>query len=183
MSIRSGALNLVMRSSRAVWQSSAAIFSNLRLRFAEPRRHWGQLLPRSGSGQTTQTSVDSLSAFFLAIRRLARAVLDPYRSAHKAESRADLVFQKTLVRKVQLDGAIGEQNEPRRRDRGLRHVINLHPFGDGNRGALEVDAAEEAIHLTGADALAALARDQGEGGEEFVEVLSRRSRDENDWRI
>ena len=54
--------------------------------------------------------------------RISRPVLDPDRRSYKSEGFADLVFEKALVGKVQLDGAVGEQHERGRRDRSLRHV-------------------------------------------------------------
>ena len=54
--------------------------------------------------------------------RISRPVLDPDRRSYKSEGLADLVFEKALVGKVQLDGAVGEQHERGRRDRSLRHV-------------------------------------------------------------
>ena len=54
---------------------------------------------------------------------LTRPLLDPDRRAHESEGFANLVFQKALVGEVQLHLAVGEEDERRRRDRGLRHVI------------------------------------------------------------
>src|SRR5215475_6912749 len=89
---------------------------------------------------------------------IPRAVLDPDRCSHKTKSFPDLVLQKALVGEVQFDCAIGEQNERRRRHVGLSHVENLHALAHGHGGALEVDVLEEAIHFSGADALAAFPR-------------------------
>src|SRR5262249_49827704 len=58
--------------------------------------------------------------------------LDPDRRAQEAEGTADLVFQKTLIRKVQLHLAIGEEDERRRGHSGLCEVENLHALAYGN---------------------------------------------------
>src|SRR5205823_594724 len=57
------------------------------------------------------------------------AVLDPDRRAFKAESFADLVFQKTLIREVKLHCAISEQDKGGRGSRRLGHVLNTDALG------------------------------------------------------
>src|ERR1035438_9997816 len=87
--------------------------------------------------------------------RISCSVLDPDWCAQKSESFADLIFEKTLVGKVELDGAVGEEHERRRGDRRLRHVQNLHALAHRDGGAVEVHALDEAVHLRGGYALAA----------------------------
>ena len=50
----------------------------------------------------------------LATLFVSRPVLDPDRGADKPKRCANLVFQKSLIREVQLHHPIGEQNERRR---------------------------------------------------------------------
>ena len=42
---------------------------------------------------------------------VASAILDPDGSTQEAEGFADLVFQKALIGKVELYGAVGEEDE------------------------------------------------------------------------
>jgi len=84
---------------------------------------------------------------------------EPDGGSDEAEGLAHLVFQKALEAEVQLHIAVCEQDEGRRSDRRLRHVIDLYALVHRNRGALEVDVGEEAVHLACRDALAALACD------------------------
>src|SRR5580692_8097098 len=53
-------------------------------------------------------------------------VLNPNRRPQEPKSLAYLVLQKPLIRKVQLNGPVGEKHKRRRRDRGLSHVKNFH---------------------------------------------------------
>src|SRR5437868_5879056 len=82
-----------------------------------------------------------------AVRSIVSPILDPDWRAYKAEGAANLVLQETLVRKVQLHGPIGKQNECRRRDCRLGQIVNLHTFAGGNGRAVEIDLFEEAIHF------------------------------------
>ena len=99
---------------------------------------------------------------------IARAVFDPNWRTHEAEGMSDLVFQKTLVRKMEFHGPIGEEDEGGGRDGGLGHVVDFHALTDGNGGALEVDVFQEAVHLAGSDALAALGGDFLDKGQNLV---------------
>ena len=56
---------------------------------------------------------------------------------------------------MQLDAAIGEEDERGRSNRGLSHVENLYPLPHGNRSAFEVHMLEEPVHVRCRDALAA----------------------------
>jgi hypothetical protein len=69
---------------------------------------------------------------------------------------------------VQLDVAVGEEDEGGRGDGGLGHVEDANALGHGHRRALEVDLVEEAVHLPGGDALAAL----GGHGHDLVQHAS-----------
>ena len=91
-----------------------------------------------------------------------RAVLDPDRRAQKAERIANPILQEALIGEVQLDGTIGEQYKRRWRNRGLRHVKDLHSLAHGNRRPIEIDALEKSIHLGSADTLAAFVGDSFE---------------------
>ena len=71
---------------------------------------------------------------------------------------------------MELDVAVGEEDEGGRGDGGLRHVIDFDAAVHGDRGALEVDVGEEAVHLAGGDALAALAGDQFDFLEERLDA-------------
>ena len=84
---------------------------------------------------------------------------------------------------MQLHRAIDEQNERRRRNRSLRHVQNAHALIHRNRGALEIDLRQEAVHRSGRNALAALFRHQIERRVEPRNVLAGRCRDEHERSI
>jgi len=85
---------------------------------------------------------------------------EPDGGTDEAEGGADLVGEEALEGEVEFDVAVGEEDEGGRGDGGLRHVIDFDAAVHGNRGALEVDVGEEAVHLAGGDSLAALAGDQ-----------------------
>ncbi len=108
---------------------------------------------------------------------------EPDGRAFKAEGGADLILEKTLERKVQFDGAVGEEDEGWRRDGSLSHVVNADAFGHGNAGALEIDFVEEAIHLAGGDALAALGGDAEDHVENAGDIAAFGGGDEEDWSV
>ena len=85
---------------------------------------------------------------------------EPDGGADEAEGGADLVGEEALEGEVETDVAVGEEDEGGRGDGGLGHVIDFDAAVHGDRGALEVDVGEEAVHLAGGDALAALAGDE-----------------------
>ncbi len=114
---------------------------------------------------------------------VAGADLEPDGRAGEAEGVADLVFEEALVGEVQFHLAVGEEDEGRRSDGGLRHVVDPDLFRGGNGGALEVDALEEAVHLAGGDALAALRGDERDGLIEAVQVGAVRGGEEDDGRV
>ena len=55
---------------------------------------------------------------------VASADFEPDGCAFKAEGGADLVFKKTLEGEVELDVAVGKEDEGGRSDGSLRHVVN-----------------------------------------------------------
>src|SRR6185503_11589618 len=99
------------------------------------------------------------------------ASFEPDGGADKAEGSPDLVGQEALEGEVEFDVAVGEEDEGGRSDGSLRHVVDLHATLHRNRGLLEVHAAQEAIHLAGGDALAALAGYQLDLFEEAIDSL------------
>src|SRR5262249_26467755 len=103
--------------------------------------------------------------------------------AHKPEGMAYLIFQETLVGEVQFHGAVGEQYEGRRGDVGLRKVENAHALPYGDRGAVEVDGLQKAIHFTRSDAFLAFASDFFEQGKNPINVLAGGGRDEEYGRV
>jgi len=84
---------------------------------------------------------------------------------------------------VQTDVAVGEEDEGGRGDGGLGHVIDFDAAVDGDGGALEVDVGEEAVHLAGGDALAALAGDEFDFLEERLDAEAGGGRDEDKWGV
>src|SRR5262244_2897716 len=109
---------------------------------------------------------------------LTRAILDPDRRADEPKRFPDLIFQKTLVSKMQFHRTVGEQNKGWRRHCRLRHVIDLYALADRNRGALEVDVLQEAVHLAGRNALAALGSNLFQGGKDLFDAFAGVSRNE-----
>src|SRR5947208_28909 len=63
-------------------------------------------------------------------RRLPGSDLDPDWGSHEFEGAANLVFQETLVGKVQLDLAVGEEDECGWGDGGLGEVKNFYALAD-----------------------------------------------------
>jgi len=84
---------------------------------------------------------------------------------------------------VETDVAVGEEDEGGRGDGGLGHVIDADAAIDGDRGALEVDVGEEAVHLAGGDALAALAGDEFDLLEELLDAEAGGGGDEDKWGV
>src|ERR1035441_5775025 len=115
------------------------------------------------------------------------AGFEPDGGADESEGFAYLVGEEALEGEVEFDVLVGEEDEGGWGDGGLGHVVNPDAAVHGDGRALEVDLGEEAVHLAGGDALAALAGVQfdfleeafdafaGGGGEEdergVVEVL------------
>ena len=61
----------------------------------------------------------------MASASVSGAILDPDRRSHETKGTANLIFQKALIGKVELYFAVGKDNESRRGNRRLCHVINL----------------------------------------------------------
>jgi len=77
----------------------------------------------------------------------SRAVFDPDGRSHESERLPDLVFQEAFVREMQLYILVGKENECRRGDGSLGHVIHPDFLSVRDSGALEVDRLQKAIHL------------------------------------
>ena len=99
------------------------------------------------------------------------AGFEPDGGADEAEVFADLVGEEALEGEVEFDVLVGEEDEGGGRDGCLGHVVDLDAAVHGDRGALEVDLGEEAVHLAGGDALAALAGDELDLFEEAFDSL------------
>ena len=108
------------------------------------------------------------------------AGFEPDGGADEAEVFADLVGEEALEGEVEFDVLVGEEDEGRRSDGGLGHVVDLDAAVHGDRGALEVDLGEEAVHLAGGDALAALAGDEFDLLEEAFDSLAVDGGEEDD---
>ena len=108
---------------------------------------------------------------------------EPDGGADEAEGGADLVGEEALEGEVELDVAVGEEDEGGRGDGGLRHIVDADAAVHGDRGALEVDAGEEAVHLAGGDALAALAGDEFNFLEERLDAGAGGGGDEDKWGV
>ena len=102
---------------------------------------------------------------------VAGAGFEPDGGADEAEVFADLVGEEALEGEVELDVLVGEEDERRGGDGGLGHVIDLDAAVHGDGRALEVDLGEEAVHLAGGDALAALTGDEFDLLEEAFDSL------------
>ena len=96
---------------------------------------------------------------------------EPDGAADEAEGRADLVGEEALEGEVQLDVLVGEEDEGRGGDGGLRHIVDADAAIHRDRRLLEVDGGEEAVHLACGDALAALAGDELDFFEEAFDSL------------
>ena len=103
---------------------------------------------------------------------VAGAGFEPDGGADEAEGFADLVGEETLEGEVEFDVLVGEEDEGGWGDGGLGHVVDLDAAVHGDAGALEVDVGEEAVHLAGGDALAALAGDEFDFLEEAFDALA-----------
>ena len=84
---------------------------------------------------------------------------------------------------METDVAVGEEDEGGRGDGGLGHIVDADAAVDGDRGALEVDFGEEAVHLAGGDALAALAGDEFDLLEELLDAEAGGGGDEDEWGV
>ena len=111
------------------------------------------------------------------------AEFEPDGGADEAEGGADLVGEEALEGEVEGDVAVGEEDEGGRGDGGLRHIVDADAAVDGDRGALEVDVGEEAVHLAGGDALAALAGDEFDFAEELLDAEAGGGGDEYEWSV
>jgi len=105
---------------------------------------------------------------------------EPDGGADEAEVFADLVGEEAFEGEVEFDVLVGEEDEGGWGDGGLGHVVDLDAAVHGDGGALEVDFGEEAVHLAGGDALAALAGDELDLFEEAFDSLPRRGGEEDD---
>src|SRR5438105_10868028 len=112
-----------------------------------------------------------------------RPALDPDRRAHKTEFAADLSFQKALIGEVKFYIAVGENNERRRGDGCLGHVENAGAARERNGGAAKIHSLEKAIHLTGGDALVALAGEFLNRGKNLFHAPALLSGDEHHGRV
>jgi hypothetical protein len=114
---------------------------------------------------------------------ISRSGLEPDGGADEAEVFADLVGEEALEGEVEFDVAVGEEDEGWWGDGGLGHVVDADAAVHGNGRALEVDLGEEAVHLAGGDALAALAGDQLDLLEEAFDSLLVGGGEEDDGRV
>src|SRR5579862_6227232 len=62
---------------------------------------------------------------------------------------ADAIFQKSLERKMQFAGAVGEGDKDGRRDPALRQIVEPCGFARGRSGPLKIHFREEPVHLGG----------------------------------
>ena len=108
------------------------------------------------------------------------AGFEPDGGADEAEGFADLVGEEALEGEVEFDVLVGEEDEGGWGDGGLGHVVDLDAAIHRNRRALEVDAGEEAVHLAGGDALAALAGDEFDFFEEALDAAAGGGGEEDD---
>src|ERR1035437_7495337 len=108
------------------------------------------------------------------------ADFEPDGGAYEAEGGADLVGEEALEGEVEFDVLIREQDEGGWGYGGLGHVIDADAAVHGDGRFLEVDLFEEAVHLAGGDALAALAGDEFDLLEEGFDSLARGGGDEDE---
>src|SRR5271167_3475605 len=121
--------------------------------------------------------------FVLRLLGVSGSVLDPDRRSYKSKSFPNLVFEKALVGKVQLDGAVGEKYERGRSNRGLRHVQNFHALAHRDGCPFEIHPLNEAVHLRGGHALAPLGGNLFEQRKDLFRALAALGGDENDGRV
>src|SRR6202044_1219346 len=82
-------------------------------------------------------SIEKWLARLLFLRRVPRPHFEPDRRALEPERLADLVLEEPLKAEMQLDIAVGEENECWRRYSRLRHVEDVQPLGHRNRRTLK----------------------------------------------
>ena len=111
---------------------------------------------------------------------VASAHFEPNWRALKTEGGANLIFEKALEGEVEFDVAVGEEDEGGGSDSGLGHIEDTNAFRHGDAGALEIDAIEEAVHLAGSDAFAALGGNAEDGVENAGDGAALSGGDEED---
>src|SRR5580698_7117622 len=127
----------------------------------------------------------AISFDVLFVRRsfVAGTDLEPDRCAFKPKCCTNLVFEEALEGKMQLDVTVGEKDESGWGNGGLGHVEDADALRHGDAGALEIDLVEEAIHLAGGDALAALGGDAQNRVENARDVAAFSGGDEKHGRV
>ena len=108
------------------------------------------------------------------------AGFEPDGGADEAEVFADLVGEEALEGEVEFDVLVGEEDEGGWGYGGLGHVVDADAAIHRDGCLLEVDGGEEAVHLAGGDALAALAGDEFDFFEEGLDSLPRGGGEEDE---
>src|ERR1700722_2737388 len=114
---------------------------------------------------------------------IPRPIFNPNRRPQKPEGFPNLVLQKSLIRKMELHGAVGEQHKRRRRHRRLRHVENLHARTHRHRRPLEIYSLDETVHGRRWDALPPLGRNLFKQRKDFLRALPCLRRNKYDGRV
>lgn len=114
---------------------------------------------------------------------VAGAEFEPDGGTGEVEGGADLVGEEALEGEVEFDVAVCEEDEGGWGDGGLRHIVDADAAVHGDRCLLEVDGGEEAVHLAGGDALAALAGDEFDFFEEGFDAGAGGGGDEEEWGV
>jgi len=195
----------IMRDGKVYFENEQIILSNLpekiadRLQdpdverkvcvVADMRARWGTIklvlgaIRAAGLGEWRFWSISADHRSHSAIERrplIPRTIFDPDWCAQKSERGADLVFQKSLIREVEFDGAVGEEHERRRSNGRLSHVENFHPISHWDRRPIEIDLLKEPVHLRGGDTFAPFGGDFREQREDLLRSFAALCRDEDD---
>src|ERR1700690_1008198 len=103
---------------------------------------------------------------------VASAHFEPDWRALKTKGGTNLIFEKALEGEVEFNVAVGEEDEGGGGDGSLGHIEDANAFRHGDAGALEIYPVEEAVHLAGSDALAALGGNAEDGVENAGDVAA-----------
>lgn len=103
--------------------------------------------------------------------------------AGELEAFTQLIFEEALKTEVQRLVLVGEENERRRRGRGLRDVIDFHLAAGRRCSALEIHFGKPAIEFTGGNSAATGFGDFINEWKKFFGALAGFGGEENDRRI
>src|SRR5689334_9042892 len=116
-------------------------------------------------------------------RALPCSHLDPDWCADEAKCVANLVFEKPLIRKMQLHLTVRKQDKRWRSHRRLRQIQNLYTLTNRHGSAVKIHVLQKAVHLASGNALPPLGCDFFEHGKYFVHTFASCRRNEQQRRV